>query len=82
MTISLKSSFVAEVTTLGSRGVWKKLKQSNISFASASRSVSGGNPNLVSISFRGDVKSNLVCTTVPLREYGDITIAGTRGPKP
>jgi hypothetical protein len=28
------------------------------------------------------VKSNLVSTTVPLREYGDMTIAGMCGPKP
>jgi hypothetical protein len=63
VTMPLKSCFVAEVITFGSRGDWKKLKQSSMSFASASRSVRGCNPNFFSINFSGDVKSNLVCTT-------------------
>ena len=65
---SLKSSLVAEVITLGASGVWRKLKQSNISFASASRSVSGFNPYLVSMSFNGEVKSNRVRMIWPLFE--------------
>ena len=55
-----KSSFVSLVIASGADGCCLKSKQLSMSFAARSRSVKAGKPNRVSISFRGEVKSNWV----------------------
>ena len=60
VTIPLKFSFVLGVIISGDSGAWEKSKQSNMLFAFASRDVSDGRWNRVSISLSGEVKSYCV----------------------
>jgi hypothetical protein len=55
-----KSSFVSVVMASGANGCCLKSKQLSMSFAARSRSVKAGRLKRVSISFRGEVKSNWV----------------------
>src|SRR5438552_12467259 len=67
--------------TIGcSRDARLKSNMSSIGSAAASRRVSGGTPQRVSMNFKIDVWSYTTCDTWCGFEYGDITNAGTRTP--
>src|ERR1700758_1562868 len=64
----LESTVVLDVKMSVGNGVSAKLKQSNILFAALSRPVKLDKRNFVSISFRIDVRSYCVWTTVLAKE--------------
>src|SRR5947207_9074600 len=59
---------------------WLKSKNPSMGSACASRLVSDGNPNRVSMNFKMDVWSSATCDTKCGREYGETTATGTRNP--
>src|SRR5437870_4553723 len=66
----------------GESGACVKSKASSKSFAAASRSVRGWNPNRASINLTSDENSYCVCEMYPGFAYGEIISNGTRGPRP
>src|SRR3954454_17875719 len=79
------AAWAGSITAGGSTGgtandALEKSKNSNIALAAASRRVSGGNPQRVSMNFRIDVWSLTTWETECGLLYGEMTATGTRNP--